>query len=214
VDITWLGHAAVRMRTKDATVLMDPADRSAGIDMGRPTAEIVTISHDHPHHSHVPGVKGEATVLDGPGEYEIKGVQIEALRSALRANGEADPKALKSVIYIFESEEMRLAHLGGLGVPPAAQLAEHLGNLDVLFMPVGCPEALPAEQAAKVTRAIEPRVVIPIAYDPSGKEMAQELKEFIDALGLKAEEPVSRATLNRRATSGETMRVMLLESRG
>jgi L-ascorbate metabolism protein UlaG (beta-lactamase superfamily) len=214
VDITWLGHAAVRMRTKDATVVMDPADRSAGVDMGRPTGEIVTISHDHPHHSHVAGVKGETTVLDGPGEYEIKGVQIEALRASLRPNGETDAKALRSVIYIFESEEMRLAHLGGLGEPPAAALAEHLGNLDVLFMPVGCPEALPPEQAAKVTRAIEPRIVIPIAYDPPKTGMAKELQAFVEALGVTPEAPVGRASLTRRGLSGETTRVMLLESRG
>ena len=35
MDITWLGHAATRMRTRSAAVVMDPYDRSVGGTMGR-----------------------------------------------------------------------------------------------------------------------------------------------------------------------------------
>jgi L-ascorbate metabolism protein UlaG (beta-lactamase superfamily) len=214
LDITWLGHAAIRMRARDAAVVMDPTDKSGGIDMSRPAGEIVTISHDHPHHNHVPGVKGDVMVLDGPGEYEISGIHVEALRASLRPVNGADPKTLRSTIFIFTAEELRLAHLGGLGVQPAAQLAEHLSDLDVLFIPVDCPEALTADDAARVARALEPRIVIPIAYDPPARGTAPALQAFVQNLGLTPEEPTSRLTLNRRAVGGDAMRVLLLESRG
>lgn len=214
MDITWLGHAAIRMRARDAAVVMDPTDKSEGNDMGRPTGEIVTISHDHPHHHHVPGVKGEAMVIDGPGEYEVTGVHIEGLRASLRPVDGADARALHSTIFIFETEDLRVAHLGGLGVPLTATQAEHLSNLDVLFIPIDCPETLPADQAARVARTIEPRIVVPIAYDPPAQGVSPALQTFVQTMGLSLEEPVSRATLNRRAVGGDSMRIMLLESRG
>ena len=36
VEISWLGHACVRVRTRRAAAVMDPADRSSGFAMGRP----------------------------------------------------------------------------------------------------------------------------------------------------------------------------------
>lgn len=214
MDITWLGHAAIRMRARDAAVVIDPTDKSAGDDMGRPAGEIVTISHDHPQHNHVAGVKGDAMVIDGPGEYEVTGIHIEARRASLRPIEGVDASSLRSTIYIFEAEELRLAHLGGLGVPLTAQLSEHLSNLDVLLIPIDCPEALLPEQAARLVRAIEPRMVIPIAYNPPATGVAPALQTFAQAIGLSLEEPVSRATLNRRAVGGDGTRIMLLESRG
>jgi L-ascorbate metabolism protein UlaG (beta-lactamase superfamily) len=214
LDITWLGHAAIRMRARDAAVVMDPTDRSGGIDMARPAGEIATISHDHPHHNHVAGIKGDVMAIDGPGEYEVSGIHIQAFRASLRPVEGVDPKTLRSTIFIFEAEELRLAHLGGLGVPPAAQLAEHLSDLDVLFIPVDCPETLTPEEAARVTRALEPRIVIPIAYEPPAIGTAAALQAFVQGLGLTPEEPTSRLTLNRRAVGGDGTRILLLESRG
>ncbi|MBM3138928.1 MAG: MBL fold metallo-hydrolase [Chloroflexi bacterium] len=214
MDITWLGHAAIRLRARDAAVVMDPTDKSDGNDMGRPQGEIVTVSHHHPHHDHVAGVRGEVMVLDGPGEYEISGIHIEGLRAALRPATNQDPAALRSTIFIFETEELRLAHLGGLSAPPTAQQAEHLSNLDVLFVPVGCDEALTPDQAARVTRALEPHIAIPIAYEPAKRGMPAALQTFLQQLGVTPEAAVSRATLNRRTVGGDGTRVMLLESRG
>jgi len=213
VDITWLGHAAIRMRARDAAVVMDPTDKSAGNDMGRPDGSIITISHDHPHHNHVKGVKGEAMVLDGAGEYEISGVQIQAFRSQLRPVEGVEPVERRGTVFIFEAEEMRLAHLGGLGVVPPSALAEELTGLDILFMPIGCEDGLPADQAARVTRSLEPTIVIPVAYEPGPDGKAPELEAFVERLGGTAEEPVSRFTVNRR-TLGDGLRIVLLESRG
>ncbi|MDA1003333.1 MAG: MBL fold metallo-hydrolase [Chloroflexi bacterium] len=214
MDITWIGHAAIRMRARDAAVVMDPTDKSGGADMGRPPGEIITISHDHPHHNHVAGVKGEAMVIDGPGEYEVTGIHVEGMRSSLRPAEGAAAGPQRGTIFIFEAEELKLAHLGGLGVPLTAQQSEHLLNLDVLFIPIDCPEGLAAEQAARLTRALEPRIVIPIAYEPAAQGVAPALQAFVQTLGLSLEEPVSRLTLNRRAVSGDSTRIMLLESRG
>jgi L-ascorbate metabolism protein UlaG (beta-lactamase superfamily) len=218
MDITWLGHAATRVRTRNAAIVMDPTDRSGG-DMGRPDAHIVTVSHPHPQHAYVEGVKnwnrGEVMILEGPGEYEILGVQIEAVdaRVAPAEDKNGATPAPPARVFAFAAEEMTFAHLGGLSAPPTGELAELLAGRDILIVPIECEEGLDAAKAAAIVRNLEAKVVIPVGYEPEKSGTPAALKTFIDELGVPSEEPVSRATIQRR-NLGDTMRVVLLESRG
>ena len=81
MDITWLGHSAIRVRTRSAAVVMEPAARSEGVEMGRPAAAIVTVSHDHPAHAHAAGVRGDPVVLRRPGDDVVQdGIAIRVER--------------------------------------------------------------------------------------------------------------------------------------
>jgi L-ascorbate metabolism protein UlaG (beta-lactamase superfamily) len=216
MDITWLGHAATRIRTRAAAVVMDPYDKSVGGTMGRPDAHIITISHGDPMRNGVAGVAptdGAPMVLVGPGEYEIRGVLIEAVRAELRqVEGRLPepPEALRSVLWHFEAEELRIAHLGGLGTQPTKEQLDLLSDVDIVIVPIGLPDTLAPADAAKAIRALEPTITIPVGYDPSGD--GAELKAFAEALALKPEEPVSRFTIARRGTT-EERRLVILESR-
>lgn len=226
MDISWLGFAALRVRTRTASVVMEPAARSAGVDMGRPTADIITVSHDHPSHAHVAGVRGEPIVLTRPGEYEIQGVQLLGVATHLAPDTSADAEAgagpgaasagrpgERNVVFVLEAEQMRLAHLGAMGTPPTSEEAEQLAGVDVLVVPVGGESTLPAAAAARLTRQLEPHVVIPVCYTRDGSGDSAELSAYLAALGLEAEEAVTRLSLQRRGL-GDATRVLLLESRG
>jgi L-ascorbate metabolism protein UlaG (beta-lactamase superfamily) len=215
VDITWLGHAAVRVRTRGAALVMDPTDRSEGIDMGRPTGEIATISRrDNPHHNHVGGIKGDPFVVDGPGEYEISGVQIEGIRAIWPApEGDADATPEATTIYLCQAEEMSFAHLGGLGSAPTARQSEELTGVDILILPIALPGGLDPAAAARVARALEPRMVIPVGYRPPKRGDSPELQAFLEEIGDEPAPPESRLTVNRRSL-GDTRRIAILESRG
>jgi L-ascorbate metabolism protein UlaG (beta-lactamase superfamily) len=211
MDLTWLGGAATRMRTRSAAVVMDPYDKSAGGTMGRPDAHIVTVSHDDPQRNGVSQVapnEGEPMVLTGPGEYEIRGVIIEGVRSSLR--GEGDPTALRSTLWLFEAEDLRVAHLGGMGVAPTGAALDMLSAADIVFVPVGMLDTLSGADAAKAVRAMEPSIVIPIGYDPSDEAA---LKTFVSAMAGTPEAPVSRFTVTRRDVSEDTKRLVILEAR-
>ena len=223
MDITWLGYAALRARTRAASVVMEPAARSAGVDMGRPNADIVTVSHDHPSHAHVAGVRGEPVVLTRPGEYEIQGMQLLGvathLAPAADAAGEATENGApairggRNVVFVLEAEQLRVAHLGGMGTPPTSEESEQLSGVDVLVVPVGGEGALKTAAAARLTRQLEPRVVIPVCYERDASGDSAELAAYLGALGLEAEAPVARLSLQRRGLT-DTTRVLLLESRG
>lgn len=216
MDITWLGHAATRIRTRAAAVVMDPYDRSVGGTMGRPDAHIITISHQDPLRNGVAGVAAVASadgapmVLDGPGEYEIRGVLIESMRAQLRPTPGAPAQPLGSVIWHFEAEDLRVAHLGGLGTQPTAAQLDLLSDVDIVIIPIALADTLAPADAAKAIRAIEPMITIPVGYDPGGN--GAELAAFVAALALKPEDPVSRFTIAKRAT-GEEHRLVLLEAR-
>lgn len=210
MDITWLGHACVRIRTRQAAVVMDPADKTAGFDMGRPAADIVTVSRHHPHHDHVAGLRGQPVVLDGPGEYEIQGVQLYGLSSPLPAvEGEA---AVPNTAFLLEAEGLHVAHLGGGSVPPGAEDAEILTNADILIVAINGEEPIDTQLAARAVRDLEPAIVIPVSYPgPQAREEGSALRAFLDATGLSAEDPEAKLSINRRQL-GEDTRVVLLEA--
>lgn len=211
MDLTWLGSAATRMRTRTAAVVMDPYDKSVGGTMGRPDAHIITVSHDDPARngtSQVAPAEGDPMVLDGPGEYEIRGVIIEGVASSIR--GEGDPKALRSTLWLYEAEDLRVAHLGGLGAPLGSAQLDVLSAADIVIVPIGMPDTLNGADAAKAVRAIEPSIVIPVGYDPADENA---LKTFVSAMAATPEEPVSRFTVTKRDVGEETKRLVLLEAR-
>lgn len=218
MDITWLGHAAVRVRTRRAAVVFDPTDKSAGIDMGRPTGDIAVLSHvQHSHHNFIKGIKGDPIAVDSPGEYEILGTHIEGIRAVWPTTSVKEndrPIAFEpTTLFICQAEEIRFAHLGGLAESPTVTQAEALSGVEILIMPVSLPNGLEATDAANIARAIDPKIVIPIAYrlDKSGD--SKELEMFLESLGGDPEATVSRLSVNRR-NLGDTRRIVLLESRG
>ncbi|MCA9848196.1 MAG: MBL fold metallo-hydrolase [Dehalococcoidia bacterium] len=211
MDLTWLGGAATRMRTRTAAVVMDPYDKSAGGTLGRPDAHIITVSHDDPMRNGIAQVapaEGDPMVLTGPGEYEIRGVIIEGVRSSLRGDGE--PVDLRSTLWLFEAEDIRVAHLGGMGAAPSGAAMDVLSVADIVFVPIGLPDTLQGADAAKAVRAMEPSIVIPIGYDPADEAA---LKAFVSAMAATPEEPVSRFTVNKRDVADDTKRLVLLEAR-
>src|SRR5207244_11432988 len=74
MELVWIGRSCFRLRGRDATVITDPCNKSSGYNLGRATADLVTISNGHPHHNAAEEVAGEPPVLDGPGESEVSGL--------------------------------------------------------------------------------------------------------------------------------------------
>src|SRR3990167_2938476 len=159
MEITWLGRSCVRIRSKEATVVADPCDKGTGYSLGRPTADVVTVSHSDPAHSYVDGVAGQPRVIEGPGEFEIAGMSVVGV--ATWRGKEKTPESGRNVAYVFELEDMRVGHLGGIGHVPTSDQIEAMGGVDILLVGVGGGESLEAAQAAEAVALLEPKIVIP-----------------------------------------------------
>ena len=203
MEITWLGRACFRIRAKEATVVTDPPDKSTGHSLGRPTADIVTVSHSDPAHSYVDGVAGSPRVLDGPGEFEVSGASIIGVTTY--RGKEKTPESGRNVAYVIELEDMRIAHLGGIGHVPTSDQLEEMGNVDILLVPVGGGDSLDAPPAAETVSLIEPKLVIPMNYKTDAdKEKLDPLDRFLKEMGAQKAESHAKVTVTRSSLPEET----------
>lgn len=209
-DITWLGHAMFRLRGKDATIITDPFDRSLGLELPRPKADIVTISHDHPHHNAVATLKGEPRVLNGPGEYEIKGIFITGISTF--ADNKKGAERGRNTAFLIELDDLIICHLGSLGHVLTTKQVEALSDAHVLLVPVGGHSTLDVARAAEVIAQIEPRIVIPMHYRTGTEQVEGEdnLEKFAREMGLKEWKPQDRLAV-RASDLPETTTVVVLD---
>jgi L-ascorbate metabolism protein UlaG (beta-lactamase superfamily) len=184
MDITWLGHSCFRLKGSHATVITDPYSAGLGYSLGKPTARIVTVSHEHPGHCYVDGVGGQPRVVSRPGEYEISDVLIIGI--ATFHDGEGGKKRGKNIVYLMEIDEVAVCHLGDLGHVLTNEQIEDIGNVDVLLLPVGGVSTINAPMAAEVVRQLEPKVIIPMHYKtPALNRELETVDRFLKEIGAK-----------------------------
>lgn len=212
MEITWYGHACFRLKDRNISVITDPYDKTLGLPLPRPKADIVTISHDSPHHNHTAGVKGDFKVVDGPGEYEIGGVFISGIHLIGPKKTSSDDVAQNN-IYVIYIEDIAVCHLGDLSHVPTQNQVEDLGSIEVLMVPVGGQNALNAAQAAEVISLIEPYIVIPMHYQlPDLTIKLDPVEKFLKEMGLAKVDTVDALKLTKSSLPEETQ-IVLLEAK-
>src|SRR2546428_3004984 len=162
MEIVWLGHSCFRIRGREATVVTDPCPPSTGYTIGKPTADIVTVSQRHDDHSYMKAIASHPVVLDSPGEYEIHGAFLTGIRTH-HDSGRGSERG-ENIAFVIEMEDIRICHLGDLGHTPTAGQAEDMTGVDVLLVPVGGGSTIDAPKAAEVVSLLEARLVIPMPY--------------------------------------------------
>lgn len=214
MDITYLGHSSFRIKTKTATVITDPFDtQMVGIKYPPQEADIVTVSHDHGDHNAVDKVTGTRKVIDGPGEYEVMGVSIIGYKTFHDSkNGE---ERGKNTVYVFETEKLRVCHLGDLGHPLSEELINDIGDIDVLMVPVGGDYTIDSKLASEAVNKIEPFFVIPMHYQQEGLKAEsfsslEGVETFLKETGLTVEN-VDKFTLKKDdIMDGQSTKVIVL----
>ena len=209
VDIDWLGHSCFRIKGSHGVIITDPFPPDLGYSLGKPTARIVTVSHQHPSHSYVQGVGGEPRVVKGPGEYEIGGVLILGIATFHDAAGGKNKG--KNTVYLMEVDGMSICHLGDLGHVLNAEQVEEIDDVDVLLLPVGGVSTLNAPMAAEVIRRLEPKVVIPMHYKtPAISRRLGTIDEFLKEMGVEQIESKPKLSLTKSNLPASTQ-VFLLD---
>jgi len=208
MEITWLGHSCFRLKGKQVTVITDPFSPETGYTLGKPSAQIVTVSHNHPGHSYVEGISGEPKIIKGPGEYEIS--DVITLGLATYHDHEHGSIRGKNTVYLIDLDDIMVCHLGDLGYVLTAEQAAKLETVDVLLVPVGGGSTIDASQAAEIVRRLEPKIVIPMHYKTEAlkRESATE-ERFLKEMGVKDIVPQPKLNVNK-ASLPLTLQVTLL----
>jgi L-ascorbate metabolism protein UlaG (beta-lactamase superfamily) len=210
MELVWYGLSCFRMTERgSATVVTDPYDESVGLPPLKLKADIVTISHEAPGHSNLKAVKGSPRAITRPGEYEIGGVFVTAIRVEPKTKkGKADRP---NTLHVFDYDGLTVAHLGDLAYVPTQSQIEKLGTVDIALVPAGGGQALSAPKAAEVISMIEPSIVIPMHYK-TGKETISlgTVSRFLSEMGAAKSEPL-RSLKVRKSNLSEDTQVVVLE---
>ena len=224
MELTWLGHAAFRVRTGSTALIMDPfgPDLGLAIPPAQAQANLVTLSSDAAFHAATSVVSAEKppVVFSGPGEYESAGVQLRGIRTTRNGgdgdgdadgDGEAEDKPQTwNTVFVVEAEGIVLCHLGDPDRQLSDRQIEELGSPHVLLLPVGSPTGLSADAAVELVSNVSPRIIVPMLFaHPGNKAGLRELKPFLAELGEKLPEAQSRLTLTRATLPEETQLVLL-----
>lgn len=163
MEITWYGHSCFLIKdSKGRKLLTDPYDNSVGYSKPNIVVDVVTISHHHFDHNFIEGLPGTPNVVDKTGFFNVCDIPINGLPSFHdKVKG---AKRGENTIYIFEMDGFRLCHLGDLGHLLSEEDIDRIGNIDVLFIPVGGNFTIDGREAAAICKSINSHIVIPMHY--------------------------------------------------
>ena len=210
MELTWYGRTCIRLRGKDAVVVADPYPAVVGPTGRGITGEIVTFSH--PDDKPLPKAKGklsrdgktalptsleQAFVLDSPGEYEVRDVLVNGVRT-YRDDSRGNDRG-RQTAFVIELDGIHTIHLGDIG------------SVDVACVPVG--GALSATRAAELIAQLDPRIVVPMPVCDEEADCAEALARFFHEVGAAAGGAMAKLSVTQSSLPVETTTV-LLESRG
>jgi len=208
MEISWLGHSCFIIKAKERTVITDPYCPGPGYSLGKPEADIVTLSHFHPGHSYVEGIASDPKQIKGPGEYEKEGTFITGI-ATFHDDKKGEIKG-KNTIYLIEIDDMVLCHLGDLGHPLTPQLVEELGVIDILFLPVGEMSTISLDIAVEIVGQLNPRIVTPMHYkiDILDTDL-QPVDKFLQKMGIREPEVKPNLSVTQSSLPPNTQVVVL-----
>jgi L-ascorbate metabolism protein UlaG (beta-lactamase superfamily) len=214
MNITWYGHSCFKLQSKDIVLITDPFDKKIGLRPPHGAADIVTVSHDHYGHNNFKIIKGDPFVINSVGEYEIKKITIRGIDSYYDSK-EGKERGF-NVIYVIEMENMKICHLGDFGQEGFlnSQL-EKIGQIDILFIPIGGIFTIDWKLANTIISQIEPRIVIPMHYKLPG--MTGDLSKidtadnFCKEHGVSVKDAIEKFSIKKKDLPQDEAKVVLMK---
>ena len=210
MEIKFYGQACFSITKGGVTVVTDPFSEAIGLKLPGLQADAVTVSHDAPAYNHVAAIDGAPSVFSWPGEYETRGIHFKLIHSF--HNHKDDEEQLENNISVLHWDGIRLCHLGAQGTKLTLEQLEQVGEVDILFVPVGGQGCLDAKKAKEVVEQIEPRIVIPMCYDTDGNQLGlSSLEAFLQVMGAKTDEPMVTFKVKRSEFPEDNSKLLVLE---
>ena len=169
VRLTYFGHCAFRWETPSGvTVIADPyrnaADRYWFTRLfPQVRCDLGLITHAHFDHDAVDRLPEAASVLRMPGDFAAGDIRIRGVRDL--HSGASRLRDFPNVMFRLESNGVRFLHIGDNRVEWPADVAQAVGDVDVLLVTVDdSSHLLTYEQVDSLVERLQPRVVIPMHY--------------------------------------------------
>ncbi len=175
--ITYQGGESFKISQGELSVVVNPKSKTS--------ADITLFSVGKDETSEKSGF-----VVNGPGEYEIKGVSVKGFTSS----GEG---GMINTIYVVDFEGVNLCFLGKLkesDLPP--ETLEQLEEIDILFAPIS---------QNKLAVSLEPSIIIPTGFT------SESLKKFLKDAGEDSAETLDKLVIKKKDLEGREGDVVVLK---
>jgi len=180
LQIRWHGHSCFEI-TNEVTLVTDPHDgKSIGIHAPSVTGDIVLVSHDHYDHNSVKSVEKDGSkIVTDTRKRNISNVEIKGFETFHdESHGE---KRGNNIIYKFTMEDIAFCHMGDLGHDLDENTVQKIGDVDILFIPIGGTFTLDATQAWRLIKKVKPRIAVPMHYKIGGLSLPiTEIEPFLE----------------------------------
>jgi L-ascorbate metabolism protein UlaG (beta-lactamase superfamily) len=188
MHIEWYGQSAFRLTDGATTVFIDPFDdltgmAARGLRWDYPAiagveADLLLVTHEHLDHHGVGAIGGDpVTLRSTAGRLESPVGEVVAVAS--EHDEVAGTQRGPNTLFSFSFGGRRIAHLGDLGQRALRdEQRAALGEVDLLFVPVGGGPTIGAEQAAQVAVELGASVIVPMHYRTERIDFLEPVDEF------------------------------------
>ena len=209
-EIEYKGGNSVWLHGKDVSLVVDGNLASIGLKQPKLPKAAVQLATEK-RFLIVDGAE-DILSLEGPGEYEVGPFSIRGIAAQRHIDTEFETSA--STLYRVEVGDVSVGIIGNIATKLSDEQLEGLGVVDILIIPVGGGGyTLDSVDAAKITRNIEPKAVIPVHFATNGidYEVPQEsLDVFTKELGAPVE-TVSKYKLKNSTALPAALTIYALE---
>jgi L-ascorbate metabolism protein UlaG (beta-lactamase superfamily) len=209
--ITYHQKSFIKLQTGDTVIALGPIAKTSKFKSSSFGVDLAMVPMHTPEYSGIDAVTyngQEPFIIDGPGEYEIGGIMVRGFSS-----GGMDEKGTLNRIntmYTFQFDGMNIWYLGALAdgeIPLTARQA--IGDVDVLFVPIGGKSVLDPQVAHKLAVSFGPKVIIPMDY--GSDQESDALKQFLKSANADKVTPVDKLTIKSRDLAGKSAEVVVME---
>lgn len=168
MKLIFLAHASFLIITNNGTkIIFDPYKSGSfggtfGYNAIKESADVVLVSHQHDDHNGISEVLGNPKVFKDTGIFTYEDINITGISSY--HDSQKGTARGENVIYVIDTDSLRIAHLGDLGHILSESDLMQLGKIDVLLIPVGGYFTINSKVATDVMNSIKPSITIPMHY--------------------------------------------------
>jgi hypothetical protein len=207
--VTYQGIEFFKMQLGDTVLAFNPVSKESEFKTPRFGADVAFITTNHPDLNGKEVVSlgdKEPFVVSGPGEYEISELFIKGFLSKSEYGGEK-----VNTVYSLSLDNINICFLGALSSPDLSpEIKEGIGDVDILFVPIGGQGVLNAAESYKLAVKLEPKLIIPMHYGQIGDKDA--LKIFLKEGGKEGVKAIDKLTVKRKDLDGKEAEIVVLEA--